>query len=79
MEALNDPTSGLTYPALTGSRKQSVVDAERKFNLNLSMFMEKRKDMYKKPTTSEQYGIGRGPLMNVASVNDNVESLITSC
>ena len=29
VEALDDPTSGLTCPALKGSRIQSVVDAER--------------------------------------------------
>lgn len=46
MEALNDPTSGLTYPALTGSRKQSVVDAERLFNPDLAMFMEKKGYVY---------------------------------
>ena len=39
MEALSDPSSGLTYPALTGARKQSVVDAERLFNPNLTAFM----------------------------------------
>ena len=39
MEALQDPTSNLTYPALTGSRKQSVVDAERLFNPDLERFM----------------------------------------
>jgi len=39
---LNDPNSGLTYPAFTGSRKQSVVDAERLFDPKLALFMEKR-------------------------------------
>jgi len=33
VEAIQDPASNLTYPALTGSRKQSVVGAERLFNL----------------------------------------------
>ena len=42
MEALDDPTSGLTYPALTGSRKQSLVDAERLFHPNLAKFMEEK-------------------------------------
>ena len=42
VEALSDSTSGLTYPALTGSRKQSVVDAERLFSPSLAKFMEKR-------------------------------------
>ena len=39
VEALSDPSSDLTYPALIGSRKQSVVDAERLFNQNLAKFM----------------------------------------
>ena len=42
MEALDDPTSGLTYPALTGSRKQSVVDAEHLFHPDLAAFMEEK-------------------------------------
>ena len=41
-EALRDPTSGLTYPALTGARKQSVVDAERLFSTQLVAFMKKK-------------------------------------
>ena len=41
-EALADPSSDLTYPALTGARKQSVVDAERLFNPNLSAFMKQK-------------------------------------
>ena len=39
VQALQDPTSGVTYPALTGSRKQSVVDAECLFNPDLEKFM----------------------------------------
>ena len=42
VEALSDPSSDLTYPALTGARKQSVVDAERLFNPNLTAFMNKK-------------------------------------
>ena len=41
-EALSDPSSGLTYPAFVGSRKQSVVDAERLFSPKLAAFMEKK-------------------------------------
>ena len=41
-EALSDLSSGLTYPALVGSRKQSVVDAERLFRPQLSKFMTKK-------------------------------------
>lgn len=39
MEALHNPTSGLTLPVLTGERKQSVIDAERLFNPDLAKFM----------------------------------------
>ena len=42
VEALSDPSSGLTYPALTGARKQSVVDAERLFNPDLTAFMKQK-------------------------------------
>ena len=42
VEALSDPSSDLTYPALTGARKQSVVDAERLFNPNLTAFMKQK-------------------------------------
>lgn len=40
VEALQDPTSGLTYPALTGQRKQSVTDVERLFGSDLLLFMK---------------------------------------
>lgn len=40
MEALQDPSSGLSYPALVGIRKQSVQDAERMFSISLARFME---------------------------------------
>ena len=39
MEALQDPASGLTYLALTGARKQSIVDAKRLFSPDLEKFM----------------------------------------
>lgn len=42
-EALQDPSSGLTYPALVGSRKQSVQNVERLFGEPLIEFMEKKK------------------------------------
>ena len=42
MEALSDPSSNLTYPALTGLRKQSVVDAERLFNPDHAAFMDRK-------------------------------------
>lgn len=41
-EALNDTSSGLTYPAFVGSRKQCVTDAERLFSPKLAAFMEKK-------------------------------------
>ena len=43
VEALSDASSGLTYPVLVGSRKQSVLDAERLFSPSLALFMEKNK------------------------------------
>lgn len=45
-EALSDPSSGLTYPSLTGSRKQSVVDAERFFSADLAAFMSNKGHAY---------------------------------
>lgn len=42
VEALSDVTSGLSYPVLVGSRKQSVMDAERLFSPSLAHFMEKK-------------------------------------
>ena len=41
MEAMEDPVTGLTYPALTGIRKQSVEDVERLFGEGVIDFMEK--------------------------------------
>lgn len=41
-EAYDDTTTGLTRAALTGERKQSVVDAERLFGPNVAEFMRKR-------------------------------------
>ena len=46
VEAVSDESSGLTYPALTGLRKQSVSDAERLFNPSLAEFMRKKGYMY---------------------------------
>ena len=37
----SDASSGLTYPALPGSRKQSVIDAERLFSPDLAAFLQK--------------------------------------
>ena len=43
VEALKDPSTGLTYPALTGARKQSVEDVERLFGEGVIKFMEQHK------------------------------------
>lgn len=42
MEALQDPTTNLTYPALTGARKQAVSDVERLFSSDMVNFMESK-------------------------------------
>lgn len=39
-EALYDDTAGLTYPAFTGQRKQSVRDAECLFSTSMAAFMK---------------------------------------
>ena len=41
-EALNDPTTGLTCPALSGIRSQSVEDAERLFGEGVVAFLKKK-------------------------------------
>lgn len=41
VEALHDPSTGLTYTALTGQRKQSVPDCERMFSRGVLEFMER--------------------------------------
>ena len=41
MQALEDSSSGLTYSALTGVRKQSVEDVECLFGPGVISFMEK--------------------------------------
>ena len=42
VEALSDPSSNLTYFALSGARKQSVQDAERLLSPEMAEFMEKK-------------------------------------
>ena len=42
VEALSDPSSNLTYYALSGARKQSVQDAERLLSQEVAEFMEKK-------------------------------------
>ena len=41
VQALEDPSSGLTYSALTGVRKQSVEDVERLFGPGVISFMKR--------------------------------------
>ena len=41
-EALHDTSSGLTYSALSGVRKQSVQDVDRLFGESLIQWMEKK-------------------------------------
>jgi len=40
VEAVHDSSSGLTYTALSGTRKQSVEDVERLFSKSLVKWME---------------------------------------
>ena len=40
MEALHHSCTNLTYPALTGARKQSIQDVERLFSKEMETFME---------------------------------------
>ena len=42
VEAVKSSDAGLTYPALIGSCKQSVEDAERLFSSSLLKFMQKK-------------------------------------
>lgn len=42
MEALQDPSTNLTFTALTGARKQSVSDVERLFSGKMVAFMEQK-------------------------------------
>ena len=41
-EALHDPTTNLTYPALTGQRKQSIRDVEVLFSTGFEDFMKQK-------------------------------------
>lgn len=41
-EALYDPTTNLTYPALTGQRKQSIRDVEVLFSTGVEDFMKQK-------------------------------------
>ena len=56
-EALYDKSSGLTFTALTGKRKQSVRDVEILFSDSMHKFMEK-KATNMKPDTSRSSKIG---------------------
>jgi len=41
-EALYDPTTNMTYPALTGQRKQSIRDVEVLFSEDVERFMMRK-------------------------------------
>ena len=41
-EALYDPSTNLTYPALTGQRKQSIRDVEALFSKGVEDFMKRK-------------------------------------
>lgn len=45
-EALHDESSGLTFSALTGKRKQSIRDVEILFSERMQKFMERNKYSY---------------------------------
>ena len=49
VEALQDPGTDLTYPALTGERKQSVENVERLFSFKVIAFMERNNYKYPRP------------------------------
>ena len=62
MEALSDPSSNLTYVALT---KQSVPDAERLFSLDMVSFMKKKGYQYEEKLLV-LYAIGAVHMMSKA-------------
>ena len=68
MEALEDPSSGLTYPALTGTRKQSFVDAER---IQTLQTLCQIKGINLRLITSALYGIGGEQETNKAFLKEN--------
>ena len=78
VEALSEPSSGLTYPALTGSRKQSVIDAELLFNPDLAAFMRQKGYDYEAGYIQTIWNWRREPVMNVALVNYSTPSSIIS-
>ena len=73
-EALSDASSGLTYSAFVGSRKQCVADAERLFSPKLG----RKRATILNQGISKQCGIGAEQVMNVASLVCNAASSITN-
>ena len=59
VDALSDPDSCLTYPVLGGSRKQSVVDAERLFSPPLIAFMKRKGYVYEAEYLQTIYNLRR--------------------
>ena len=45
-DAAYDPSTGLTYSALTGEHKQSIGDVERLFNPHIAEYMERNGHEY---------------------------------
>lgn len=64
----DDPSTNLTLSALTGSRKQSVTDAERLFSPGVVEFMKKRVT-HMSTTTQKRSVIGEGHVTNRAHQN----------
>ena len=69
LEALKDPSSGLTYPAVTGARKQSVLDAEHLFSPDLVDFMSNKNYQFE---AKYILGIGGGQVMEEVILKENV-------
>lgn len=76
-EALEDPESLLTYPALTGHHKQSVRDAERLLSKEMVKFMKKKG--YSFETEYIENSIGDHLLMNVALHSFSVAGTTIKC
>ena len=60
MEAVHDSSAGLTYTALSGTRKQSVEDVKRLFSKSLIKWM----DIVLKPSILKYFVIGDRHVMN---------------
>jgi hypothetical protein len=73
VQALEDPSSGLTYSALNGVRKQSVEDVERLFGPGVISFMKRNQmklNMWKLCATGEDL------LMSVDCVKISADNFV---